>query len=116
MTLPDDVIPEPVKLRKGPYKPANPRKQIKLHPDVMELLEDYKDTIHRYASPSSLRKEGAKPYRRPMSWNEFFMIIVHDWRGGRAKCHCGHFHDCPHCELIRNSGIVKGKRGEYYRD
>jgi len=68
------------------------RKNIKLHPHVMELMKEYKDKIHDYASKR----------RVPMSWNEFFMIIYNDWCGGRTKCHCGHFYDCEHCALINN--------------
>ena len=92
----------------------NLRRQIKLSPDVMFLLEDYKDTIHKFCSPQSLRKEGAEPYRMPMSWNSFFLLIINDWRGGRSKCHCGHFTDCHHCQLLRDSGIVKSKNVQEY--
>ena len=76
------------------------RKQIKLHPEVMMKLEDYKEVIHTYASPQSLRTPGKKPYRRPLSWNEFFMIIVSDWENGRSKCRCGKMYDCDHCRLL----------------
>ncbi len=74
------------------------RKQIKLHPEVFEKLEDMKDTLHNFASPQSLRKD---PLKRPFSWNEFFIMLVSDWRAGRSKCHCGHFTDCAYCELLR---------------
>ena len=77
------------------------RKQIKLHPEVMTKLEDMKDTLHNYASPQSLRSEDKDPLRRPMSWNEFFIMIISDWRAGRSKCHCGHFTDCAFCESLR---------------
>jgi len=76
------------------------RKQIKLHPEVMMKLESYKESIHDMASPQSLRTPGKKPYRRPLSWNEFFMIIFSDWEASRSKCHCGHFYDCDHCRLL----------------
>ena len=76
------------------------RKVIRLHPEVMIKLEDYKEFIHEQASPRSLRAPGKKPYRRPVSWNEFFMIIVSDWECGRSKCHCGKFYDCDHCRML----------------
>ena len=44
------------------------RKQLKLHPEVYFKLEKYKDKIHDFASKK----------RVPMSWNEFFMIIIND--------------------------------------
>jgi len=77
-----------------------PRKQIKLHPAVMMRLEDFKEVIHRHASPKSLRDPTKKPYRMPMSWNDFFTLIIADWEGGRMKCHCGAFYDCQHCEIM----------------
>ena len=70
------------------------RKQIKLHPEVMTQLENYKDSIHDFASKK----------RVPMSWNEFFMILVSDWECSRSKCHCGKFFDCDHCRLLDEIG------------
>jgi len=49
-----------------------------------------------------------------MSWNSFFLLIINDWRGGRSKCHCGHFTDCHYCQLLRDSGIVKSKNVKEY--
>jgi len=80
------------------------RKVIRLHPEVMIKLEDYKEFIHKEASPRSLRGPGKKQYRRPLSWNEFFMIIVSDWECSRSKCHCGHFNNCDHCQLLDEIG------------
>ena len=80
------------------------RKQIKLHPEVMVKLEEYKEAIHDMASPQSLRHPDKAPLRRPLSWNEFFMIIVSDWEASRSKCHCGHFYDCDHCRLLDEIG------------
>ena len=77
------------------------RKVIRVHPEVMDLLEDMKETLHNYASPQSTRAEYKEPLRRPFSWNEFFTMIVSDWRAGRSKCHCGHFTDCAYCETLR---------------
>jgi hypothetical protein len=76
------------------------RKMIKLHPEVMTKLESYKEFIHDQASPQSLRSPDKEPYRRPLSWNEFFVIIVTDWEASRAKCHCGKFYDCDHCRML----------------
>jgi len=78
-----------------------PRKNIKLHPTVMILLEDFKEVIH----------PDKKPHRMPMSWNDFFTLIIADWNGGRMKCHCGHFYDCPHCKLMIdvNEHLVREK-------
>ena len=87
-----DMILMPTKLK---------RKVIRVHPEVMELLEDMKDTLHNLASPQSTRAEYKEPLRRPFSWNEFFTMIVSDWRAGRSKCHCGHFTDCAFCESLR---------------
>ena len=88
-----------------------PRKNIKLHPHVMVLLEDFKEVIHDHASPKSLRHPDKKPYRMPFSWNDFFTLIIADWNGGRMKCHCGHFYDCPHCRLMIdvNDHLVREK-------
>jgi len=83
------------------------RKQLKLDPQVFEMLEDMKDTLHDHASPKSLRAEDKEPYRRPFSWNEFFIMIVSDWRAGRSKCHCGHFTDCACCSLLRSKDQVR---------
>ena len=77
------------------------RKVIRVHPEVFEKLEDMKDTLHNLASPRSLRAEDKEPLRRPFSWNEFFIMVVSDWRAGRSKCHCGHFTDCAFCSLLR---------------
>ena len=66
------------------------RKNIKLHPEVLRKLEKYKDSIHNFTSKG----------RIPLSWNEFFMIIVSDWEMSRSKCHCGKFFDCDHCRLF----------------
>ena len=87
------------------------RKVIRLHPEVMVRLEDYKEKIHDLASPQSLRHPDKAPLRRPFSWNEFFMIIISDWEGSRTKCHCNHFYDCPYCHLIRdvNDHLVRDK-------
>ena len=60
-----------------------PRKNIKLHPTVMILLEEMKEVIHDHASPKSLRDPDKKPHRMPMSWNVFFTLIIADWNGGR---------------------------------
>ena len=48
-------------------RPDN-RVRIALHPEVFKMLETYKDKIHDHASKR----------RVPMSWNEFFMIIVNE--------------------------------------
>ena len=87
------------------------RKQIKLHPEVMTRLESYKEKIHDLASPQSMRHPDKEPLRRPLSWNEFFMIIISDWEGSRTKCHCNHFYDCPYCHLVRdvNDHLVRDK-------
>jgi hypothetical protein len=66
------------------------RKQLKLHPEVYFKLEKYKDKIHDFASKK----------RVPMSWNEFFMIIINDYWDSRSKCHCGKFYDCDHCRMF----------------
>ena len=66
------------------------RKQLKLHPEVYKQLEKYKDSIHDFASKK----------RVPMSWNEFFMILVGDYWMSRSKCHCGKFYDCDHCAML----------------
>ena len=66
------------------------RKQIKLHPEVLFKLQEYKDSIHDFTSKG----------RIPLSWNEFFMIIISDWENSRSKCHCGKFFDCDHCRLL----------------
>ena len=66
------------------------RKNIKLNPEVYAILQKYKDSIHDFASKK----------RVPMSWNEFFMILVSDWECSRSKCHCGKFFDCDHCRLL----------------
>ena len=80
------------------------RKMIKLHPEVMVKLESYKEAIHDMASPQSLRHPDKEPLRRPLSWNEFFMIIFSDWEASRSKCHCNHFYDCDHCRLLNEIG------------
>jgi len=76
------------------------RKVIRLHPEVMVKLESYKEFIHDQASPQSLRAPDKEPYRRPLSWNEFFMIIISDWEGSRCKCHCDKFYHCDHCRML----------------
>jgi len=76
------------------------RKQIKLHPEVMIKLEEFKEVIHNYASPQSLRAPDKEPLRRPLSWNEFFMMIISDWEGSQMKCHCGKFYHCDHCRMV----------------
>ena len=76
------------------------RKMLKLHPQVMEQLESYKEFIHEYASPQSKRHPGKKKLRMPMTWNEFFITIISDWECSRTKCHCGHFYDCDHCRML----------------
>lgn len=88
-----------------------PRKNIKLHPSVMILLEEMKEVIHNHASPKSLRHPDKAPYRMPFSWNDFFTLIIADWNGGRMKCHCGHFYDCPSCRLMIdvNDHLVREK-------
>ena len=80
------------------------RKNIKLHPAVLEMLESFKDKIHEFASPQSKRDPAKKKLRMPMTWNEFFIMIVSDWEASRAKCHCGHFYDCDHCRLLDEIG------------
>ena len=76
------------------------RKQIKLHPEVMVKLEEFKEVIHDLCSPQSLRHPDKEPLRRPLSWNEFFMMIISDWEGSQTKCHCGKFYHCDHCRMI----------------
>jgi hypothetical protein len=66
------------------------RKQVKLHPEVHKKLERYKDKIHDYMSKGKI----------PLSWNDFFMILISDWEASRSKCHCGHFYDCDHCKMF----------------
>jgi hypothetical protein len=70
------------------------RKNIKLNPEVMKKLQAFKDSIHDFSSKG----------RVPMTWNEFFMIIVCDWENSRSKCHCGKFYDCDHCRLLDEVG------------
>jgi len=67
------------------------RKNIKVHPGVLTLLEKYKDSIHNHMSKR----------RIPLSWNDFFIAIVTDWEDGRCKCGCGMFYDCQHCQHTR---------------
>ena len=83
---------------KMPFK----RKVIKLHPDVMAMLEKYKDKIHDHMSKR----------RVPLTWNEFIIAICSDWENGRSKCGCGMFYDCPHCHHTRR--YFEGKRREEY--
>ena len=78
------------------------RKVIKLHPDVMVMLEKYKDKIHDHMSKR----------RVPLTWNEFIIAICSDWENGRSKCHCGMFYDCQHCHHTRR--YFEGKRREEY--
>jgi hypothetical protein len=66
------------------------RKNIKLNEHVLEKLQKYKDSIHDFTSKC----------RVPLSWGEFFMIIVSDWENSRSKCHCGKFFDCDHCAML----------------
>jgi len=66
------------------------RKNIKLNPEVYSRLEMYKDKIHDFTSKRKM----------PMSWNEFFMILISDFANSRSKCHCGKFYDCDHCRLL----------------
>ena len=61
------------------------------------MLETYKDKIHDHASKR----------RVPMSWNEFFMIIVNDWESGRTKCVCGTFYDCKSCDTEKALARMK---------
>ena len=68
------------------------RKNIKVHPGVLEMLEKYKDKIHWHASKR----------RVPLSWNDFFILICTDWEVGRFKCDCGMVTDCRHCQKTRN--------------
>jgi hypothetical protein len=78
------------------------RKVIKLHPDVMAMLEKYKDNIHNHMSKR----------RVPLTWNEFILAICSDWENGRSKCGCGMFYDCPHCHHTRRYFQAK-QREEY---
>ena len=73
------------------------RLRIALHPEVFKMLEVYKDKIHDHASKR----------RVPMSWNEFFMIIVNDWESGRTKCVCGTFYDCKMCDTEKALSRIK---------
>ena len=67
------------------------RKNIKVHPGVLMMLEKYKDCIHNHMSKRKI----------PLTWNDFFVAIVTDWENGRCKCDCGMFYDCPHCHHTR---------------
>ena len=67
------------------------RKNLKVHPDVLKLLERYKDNIHNHMSKR----------RIPLSWNDFFIAVVTDWECSRSKCHCGTFYDCPNCGMLK---------------
>ena len=73
------------------------RLRIALHPEVFKMLEVYKDKIHDHASKR----------RVPMSWNEFFMIVVNDWESGRTKCICGSFYDCKMCDTEKALSRIK---------
>jgi hypothetical protein len=66
------------------------RKVIKLDPEVMKMLEKYKDSIHDHMSKRKI----------PLTWNNFFIALVSDWECSRSKCHCGHFYDCDHCRML----------------
>ena len=70
---------------------------IALHPEIMAMLQTYKDKIHDHASKR----------RVPMSWNEFFLIVVNDWRSGRTKCICGTFYDCKMCDTEKALSRMK---------
>jgi len=63
------------------------RIRIALNPEIFKDLEKYKDKIHYYASKNRL----------PMTWNEFFIILMSDWEMGRFKCNCGMIVDCDAC-------------------
>ena len=76
------------------------RKNIKVHPGVLKLLEKYKDKIHDHMSKR----------RIPLSWNDFFIAIVTDWEDGRCKCQCGMFYDCQYCHSTRR--YFENKRQE----
>jgi len=79
---------------------ATPRKRIALNPAILEMLEEYKNNIQWHATKG----------RVPLSWNDFFVIIISDWENGRSKCKCGSFYDCSAChtekalETIRLGG------------
>ncbi len=73
------------------------RKNIKLHPEVMKLLEVYKDSIHNHASKR----------RVPLSWNDFFILIISDWECGRSKCVCGNFYDCDMCHTEKTLRAIQ---------
>jgi len=78
------------------------RARIALDRNVMEMLEEYKTNIQWHATKG----------RVPLSWNNFFILIISDWENGRAKCKCGSFHDCSAChtekalEIIRLGGRI----------
>tara|TARA_Y100000310_G_C20678695_1_gene814587 strand:+ start:1610 stop:1855 length:246 start_codon:yes stop_codon:yes gene_type:complete len=78
------------------------RKRIALNPAILEMLEEYKENIQWHATKG----------RVPLSWNDFFVILISDWENGRAKCKCGSFHDCHAChsekalEILRQGGQI----------
>ena len=73
------------------------RKRIALDPNVLEMLEEYKDKIQWFATKG----------RVPLSWNNFFIIIVSDWENGRSKCKCGFINDCQACHTEKALAVIK---------
>ena len=73
------------------------RKNIKVHPGVLSLLETYKDKIHDHMSKRKI----------PLSWNDFFIAICTDWENGRSKCKCGFINDCQACHTEKALAVIK---------
>lgn len=86
------------------------RVTLQLSPAVFELLQRYKEAIHHHASPKSIIGDKVKQRRLPMTWNQFFTILVTDWENGRTKCHCSAFYDCPQCHNTRKYFQLKQDR------
>jgi hypothetical protein len=73
------------------------RKRIALNPNILEMLEEYKTNIQWHATKG----------RVPLSWNDFFVIIISDWENGRSKCICGSFYDCQSCHTEKALATIK---------